>query len=84
MTANIFHRNAEGIRERTQLCFRLSVSLNGWVYLGSPEKQNQQMMGMVINNKSESKNFCSWVRGENPKIVSLQGGGDAGDRTEHF
>lgn len=56
--ANVFHRNAEGVRERTQLCFRLLVSLNGWVHLGSPEKQNQQMMGMVINNKSESKNFA--------------------------
>lgn len=58
MAANVFHRNAEGVRERTQLCFQLLVSLNGWVHLGSPEKQNQKMMGMVINNKSESKNFA--------------------------
>lgn len=58
MEASIFHKNAEGVRERTQSCFRLSVSLNGWVHLGSLEKQNQQMTGTVINNESGSKNFA--------------------------
>lgn len=58
MEASIFHKNAEGVRERTQSCFRLWVSLNEWVHLGSPKKQSQQMMEMVIHKEFESKNFA--------------------------
>lgn len=41
MEASIFHKNAEGVRERTHV-------FGYWYY---------QMTGMVINNESESKNF---------------------------
>ena len=60
MEASIFHKNTEGVRERTQSCFRLSVSVsvNGRIHLGSLEKQNQQMTGIVINNESGSENFA--------------------------
>lgn len=42
--------------------FQLLALLGGWVRLGSSEKQNQQKMGMFINNETDSKNFAHGYR----------------------